>query len=95
MLMLQCVHDPCINCAAIHYAEEFKGKLKNYVNNWLKKYYTCQLCGEKTPLDISSVIELEKLVPKRVEEIGGGKKGGYRDGESATSLPRKERYDLG
>jgi hypothetical protein len=33
MLMLQCVHDPCINCAAIHYAEEFKGKLKNYVND--------------------------------------------------------------
>ena len=31
MLMLQCVHDPCINCAAVHYAEEFKGKLKNYV----------------------------------------------------------------
>jgi hypothetical protein len=30
------------------------------------KYYTCQLCGMKTPLDISSVIELEKLVPKRV-----------------------------
>ena len=31
MLMLQCVHDPCINCAAAHYAQEFKGKLKNYV----------------------------------------------------------------
>lgn len=60
MLMLQCIHDPCINCAAIHYAEEFKGKLKNY-------YYTCQLCGERTALDISSVIELEKLAPKRIE----------------------------
>jgi hypothetical protein len=41
------------------------------------------------------VIELEKLVPKRGEEtVGMGKKGGYRDGESATSLARKERYEL-
>lgn len=28
MLMLTCVHDPCINCAVEHYSKESNGKVR-------------------------------------------------------------------
>ncbi len=31
MLMLTCVHDPCISCAATYYLEEARGKTNYYV----------------------------------------------------------------
>jgi|JI6StandDraft_1071083.scaffolds.fasta_scaffold09321_4 hypothetical protein len=31
MLMLTCVHDPCISCAASSYLEEARGKANYYV----------------------------------------------------------------
>lgn len=40
MLMLSCVHDPCINCAASAYAEQIhiKGQGKDVVNLLIQLY---------------------------------------------------------
>jgi hypothetical protein len=54
MLMLTCLHDPCINCAVKQYAHDAAGKAR-------QRKYICAICGEATPLDISSVLELERL----------------------------------
>ena len=41
ILMLACVHDPCINCASVSYAEQvhIKGQ-----NPHVKMYFTADLC---------------------------------------------------
>ena len=62
MLMLACDHDPCINCAASAYAElvHIKNNDPN-VMNYLIKVYICEVCGESTQLDRSTVAELTNL----------------------------------
>jgi hypothetical protein len=41
MLMLACVHDPCINCAATSYAEQIhiKGQSNQVLNNLFRATY--------------------------------------------------------
>lgn len=52
MLMLTCMHDPCINCAAVHYCSTQPNTSQVYV---------CAKCGEYTELDSSSVAELQRV----------------------------------
>lgn len=62
MLMLSCVHDPCINCAASAFAEQIhiKGQSKE-VPSIIIKLYICEICGEETLLDNSTITELTAL----------------------------------
>ena len=52
MLMLTCMHDPCINCAAVHYCSTQPSSSQVYI---------CAKCGEYTELDSSSVAELQRV----------------------------------
>ena len=62
MLMLACDHDPCINCAASAYAElvHIKNDDPN-VHSLSIKVYICEVCGESTTLDRTTVAELSNL----------------------------------
>lgn len=47
MLMLSCVHNPCVNCAASAYAEIVHIKNGNpNVKLLLIQVYVCEICGE-------------------------------------------------
>jgi hypothetical protein len=59
MLMLSCVHDPCINCAAIHYVENEPRNSK--VTSSSTQIYHCAKCDQETELDSSSVQELQRV----------------------------------
>ncbi|KAL4500547.1 hypothetical protein ABPG72_002971 [Tetrahymena utriculariae] len=52
LLSLQCGHDLCLSCSSLQY----------YKFSFQKKNFTCQICGKVTPLDHSSIYELEKLI---------------------------------
>ncbi|KAL4468677.1 hypothetical protein ABPG74_005180 [Tetrahymena malaccensis] len=52
LLSLQCGHDLCLSCSSLQY----------YKFSYKKKNFTCQICGKITPLDHSSIYELEKLI---------------------------------
>lgn len=47
MLMLSCVHDPCINCAASNFAEQvhIKGQSSEVIKIHIK-VYICEICGQ-------------------------------------------------
>lgn len=45
MLMLTCVHDPCINCALTHYVQESNGRVRYNVRINQLQMYTCSICG--------------------------------------------------
>lgn len=59
--MLSCVHDPCINCAASAYAEQVHIKGQN------KDVYICEICGEETLLDTSTIAELGALASAAIK----------------------------
>lgn len=59
MLMLVCMHDPCINCAAIHFCSTQPSN--SNVCDPIMQVYVCAKCGEVTDLDSSSVIELQRI----------------------------------
>lgn len=59
MLMLTCMHDPCINCAAVHYCSTQPNT--SQVAKHSTQVYICAKCGEYTELDSSSVTELQRV----------------------------------
>lgn len=53
ILLLTCSHDPCIECAALHYFEG--AMIQSDFQLAEKSIYWCQVCYEPTPIDSESI----------------------------------------
>lgn len=49
MLMLSCVHDPCLNCAASNFAEQvhIKGQSSDVSNIQISRFLSAKFVGRK------------------------------------------------
>ena len=59
LLMLTCSHDPCIECASLHYIKELKMQADFQLSRNFHNVYPCEICFEVTKIDPSSIEEIK------------------------------------